>query len=340
MTMSGIPSGAGGKMSYRPPRVGPGDQSVHSMIATVTLNPMLDKTVHVPSLKRGKTQRADRVEMVVGGKGVNVSRQLNRFGSPTIATGFFGGEVGDLLERLLTQENIAHDFVRVEGMTREGVTYREENGRMSAVFEPPHAVSRAEMVRLVRKCRRLAGKGGWLVCSGSSPGRRTDRVFRVLLEEARRRGAFTVLDSYGDALVHGIKSRPTLVKVNREEYQNTFGVRLDRQVEVRYAVRELLSCGARYGVITDGKRPAFGAFQGNLWRIIPPKLEAVNPTGSGDSMLAGILYGLRQGWPFSRCLQFGAAAGAANAQQWAVACASRKMVSEIARKVSVQELSS
>jgi tagatose 6-phosphate kinase len=308
------------------------------MIITVTLNPMLDKTVYVPSLKKRKTQRAGRVEMVVGGKGVNVSRQLNRLGSPTIATGFFGGEVGDILERLLTQEGIAHDFVRVEGMTREGVTYREENGHRTAVFEPPHAVSRSEIVHLVRKCRRLAARGGWLVCSGSSPARRTDRVFRVLLEEARRRGAFTVIDSYGEALVHGLKSRPTLVKVNREEYQSTFGVRLDRQGETRHAVRELLSCGARYGVITDGKRPAFGTFQGNLWRVIPPELKTVNPTGSGDSMLAGILYGLTEGWSFRRCLQIGAAAGAANAQQWAVASASRKVVWEIARNVSIQEL--
>ncbi|MCC6398234.1 MAG: 1-phosphofructokinase, partial [Bacteroidetes bacterium] len=46
------------------------------MITTVTLNPMLDKTVEVDRLIPGGIARAKRVGMIVGGKGVNVSRQL------------------------------------------------------------------------------------------------------------------------------------------------------------------------------------------------------------------------------------------------------------------------
>ncbi len=97
------------------------------MITTVTLNPMLDKTVYVDTIQHGKVHRASRMEMVVGGKGVNVSRQLTRLGMKTTATGFLGGEVGTLIEKLLDAEGIACDFVRVASMTREGVTYREKH---------------------------------------------------------------------------------------------------------------------------------------------------------------------------------------------------------------------
>ena len=69
--MSATRNGAAGKMNS------PGPET---RIATVTLNPMLDKTVTVPSLRRGSIHRAQGIGMVVGGKGVNVSRQLLHLG--------------------------------------------------------------------------------------------------------------------------------------------------------------------------------------------------------------------------------------------------------------------
>jgi tagatose 6-phosphate kinase len=308
------------------------------MIATVTLNPMLDKTVSVESLRRGKIHRALRIELVVGGKGVNVSRQLKRLGRETVATGLLGGEIGSLLERLLAKEKIPHDFVRIGSMTREGVTYREPDGSTTAVFEPPHRVDPTEGERLVRKCRRITRRGGWIVCSGSSPDRRADRLYQKILQEAVRRGVETVLDSYGPALLRGIRSRPTLVKVNREEYEKSFGLKLRGSPAMRAALRRLLSLGARYAIITEGARPAYGAFQERVWRVTPPRVETVNPTGSGDSMLAGILFGLTGGWSFSRSLRFGAASGAANATRWEVASSSRRAIAALAQEVLVEEI--
>ena len=127
------------------------------MITTVTLNPMLDKTVAVDSLRRGAVSRASGVSTIVGGKGVNVSRQLSRLGEETVATGFIGGEIGSILERLLDGEKIPHRFIRIAGMTREGVTYLEPEGTMTSVFEPPHSVTLAEAGRLLEECRALAG---------------------------------------------------------------------------------------------------------------------------------------------------------------------------------------
>ena len=85
------------------------------MIATVTLNPMLDKTVYVESIEKGKVRRATKVHSIAGGKGVNVSRQLMKLGVEGIASGFLGGEIGRLVERLLNEEGIPHEFVHVAG---------------------------------------------------------------------------------------------------------------------------------------------------------------------------------------------------------------------------------
>ncbi|HMK39835.1 MAG TPA: PfkB family carbohydrate kinase, partial [Bacteroidota bacterium] len=141
-----------------------------------------------------------------------------------------------------------------------------------------------------------------------------DDLFCALVADCRARGIPVALDSYGDPLARGLESRPDFLKPNREEYEKTFGTRLRGESDMVEAARRLVALGARYSLITDGAAPFAAADARGAWIVTPPRVEAVDPTGSGDSMIAGILYGLRKSWPFVDCLRFGAAAGAANAR--------------------------
>src|SRR5512146_877795 len=134
------------------------------MILTVTLNPMLDKTVRIGRLERGHIHRAERMGMVPGGKGINVSRQLKHLGIRTLATGFLGGEVGTIVAGLLKEEGIEHDFVFTESLTREGVTYLEPDGTWAAVFEPSLRIDVRYVHELSAKIGSLAPKSTWVVC--------------------------------------------------------------------------------------------------------------------------------------------------------------------------------
>jgi tagatose 6-phosphate kinase len=306
------------------------------MIITVTLNPMLDKTVSVDRVRRGAVSRASSVSMVVGGKGVNVSRQLRLLGEETIATGFVGGEIGSLIERLLDAEGIRHLFVHTGGMTREGVTYLEADGTLTSVFEPPAVVTPAEAGRLLAECRALAGKTDWVVCSGSSPSGAADDLFRSLVAHCRSAHIPVALDSYGTSLALGLESVPDFVKPNREEYEQTFGKSLEGDSAMAAAARRFVDRGVRYALITDGARPFAAADSGGAWIVTPPAVNVLDPTGSGDSMVAGILHGLRQSWPFEECLRFGAASGAANAGSREVAHSSREAIEALLSGVVVK----
>jgi 1-phosphofructokinase family hexose kinase len=305
------------------------------MITTVTLNPMLDKTVYVEAVRPGTIVRASRVECIVGGKGINVSRQLRRLGCDTLATGFVGGEIGTFLERLLDGEEIAHDFVRVAGMTREGVTYRDPENVQTAIFEPPHRVTVSEARALESHCRMLAGKSAWFVCSGSSPCVEADGLFKEIISMARAAGISTVLDSYGNAFRQALASSPTLVKPNKEEYEQTFGERLVTDDDYRAALKRLLGMGISYCLITAGKAPFVAASADGMWKVTPPPVASVNATGSGDAMVAALVCGLVQGWPFDRALRFGAAAGGANASVWEVARSDREQIEALERNVEM-----
>jgi tagatose 6-phosphate kinase len=299
---------------------------------------MLDKTVEVDAIHRGKIHRSARAGCVVGGKGVNVSRQLSKLGCPTLATGFLGGEIGTMLERLMEAEGIPHEFVRIAGMTREGVTYREPDGSWTAIFEPPHPVSEDESTRLFEKCKGLLDRSSWMVCSGSSPAANADRLFGEIIAEAKRKGVATFLDSYGPPFLEGLAKKPTVVKVNRDEYQQSLGNRPLEDAGFIDALQGMSQRGIRTCLITDGSRPCYALGEGSIWKVFPPQVEAVNATGSGDSMVAGILFGLRERWPFDRCLRFGAAAGAANARKWEVADSSIQEIAALENRILVEQL--
>jgi 1-phosphofructokinase family hexose kinase len=308
------------------------------MIVTVTLNPMLDKTVMVDRLRRGEIHRASKVDCVVGGKGVNVARQLQRFGVATIATGLLGGEVGGQLARLLSAEGLQHDFFRIAGMSREGVTYREPDNTWTAVFEPPHQVTSREAEELVLHCSRLLTGASWVVCSGSSPSPETDGTYARIITAARGHGCKTYLDSYGTAFREALHVRPTVVQCNRAELAASFGKSVASEGELRHVLTEIIDRGVGMVIVTDGSRPAFAA-QGNaVWKVIPPSVPSVNPTGSGDCLAAGVVKELDNARSFESALRYGAAAGAVNATRWDVAAVSTGEVENLAPAVRIEKL--
>jgi 1-phosphofructokinase family hexose kinase len=308
------------------------------MITTVTLNPMLDKTVRLKRIAVGQIVRADQVSSIVGGKGVNVARQLHRFGCAVQATGVWGGEVGAQLDRLLSGEGVPHRFVSIGGMTREGVTYVDAEGVMTSIFEPPHIITREETDALIAECTTFFSTSAWVACCGSSPAAASDHVYAELVREARACGVRSAVDTYGRPLRNALETLPDVVKVNRDEYQNTIGVSLDLEEHIVDALVTLVEQGIGLAILTDGPRPCYAASLSGCWRITPPPVATVNPTGSGDSMLAGILYGLSRGWDEPKSVCFGAAAGAANAAVWDVSSVSMEDVVARLPAVSVVEL--
>ena len=308
------------------------------MIVTVTLNPMLDKTVAVSGIAIGRITRAESVAMIVGGKGVNVSRQLFHLGTRSLATGFLGGEIGDLLERLLTAEGLTHRFIRVAGMTREGVTYRHADGTITCVFEPPPRVTDAEADALVAFCARSVHQGDRVVCCGSSPCSEADAVYAEVFRNARKAGAETVLDAYGQVFREALATVPDFIKLNRDECEQVHGIRLGAEKDICGALDRFLSAGVRCAVVTDGPRSVYAATAGERWKISPPAVRAVNPTGSGDSMLAAMLHGMEAGWPIEENLRFGVAAGSVNAGRWELACGSPMEIQSLVPHVHLEEI--
>ena len=80
------------------------------MIYTVTLNPALDKTVEIPNLTIDGVNRISSMRTDPGGKGINVSKVIQKLGGTSIATGILGGETGHSIEGALKEAGVNSFF--------------------------------------------------------------------------------------------------------------------------------------------------------------------------------------------------------------------------------------
>ena len=108
-----------------------------SMIATVTLNPAIDKSVTARGFEVGKTNRGQVTRVDAGGKGINVAKVLRRLGSPVCALGLVAGSNGHFILDALSTEGIAADFVQVPGETRVNLKIHDpDKGTETELNEP------------------------------------------------------------------------------------------------------------------------------------------------------------------------------------------------------------
>ncbi|HWO26558.1 MAG TPA: 1-phosphofructokinase [Kofleriaceae bacterium] len=288
------------------------------MIYTLTLNPAIDRELAVPSIVLGEVLRATAHRVDWGGKGFNVSRSLRALGGESTALGFVGGEAGRRIAAGLAQLGIAVDFVEIAGETRTNVTV-VDGVRYLKVNEPGPTITAAEEARLIDKVRALARPGDWWVLSGSLPPGASPGIYADVIRIVQAAGARAVLDTSGAALAQGCAAQPFLVKPNAAEAAELTGRRVDPSEDgdgfgaARDAAADLHARGVSYVLLSLGRRGALLSDGRSSWMARPPRITERNPVGAGDSMVAGMVWGLAQGMPVERALRWAVASGAAAA---------------------------
>jgi len=309
------------------------------MIATVTLNPALDKSVYIGSLRPNDANRITKIEVDAGGKGINASRVLNELGGETIALGFLGGRTGRFIEHVLNTEGIPTDFVHIEKETRTNICVQEASGAPPTMLnEPGPPITEDEFDELFVKARKAAHGSSMVIFGGSvPPGAPTD-VYRRLVTIVREAGARAILDSDGEPMRLGIEAAPFMIKPNRDEVQRLIGVEVTSADDAARALKSLRELGIQLVVISMGADGAVAGSDEGIWHAAPPRVKPVSTIGSGDSMVAGIAHILSHGGSLEEALRWGSAAGAATAMTNGAEICKRRQVLELLDKVRMERL--
>jgi 1-phosphofructokinase/tagatose 6-phosphate kinase len=285
------------------------------MILTVTLNAAVDRTLAVPNFHVGRRHRAVEQTAVAGGKGVNVARALKALGRPVLATGTAGGGTGARIIALLDDEGITNDFVRIHEESRMSTAVIDPtDGVTTEVNERGPALSNAERERVVERILYLAQGAQIVVLCGSLPRGVPVELYGQLVEELRRLGVTTVLDTEGEPLRVGTRSGPDLVTPNLIEAEELVGHEFADDDDRLTGVREIVAMGARDAIITyeSGCVALLGGDSAERvgYRVSVEPREPLSPIGAGDAFLAGYVAGLYAHRGAEDSLRFATACGA------------------------------
>ncbi len=309
------------------------------MIATVTLNPSLDKTVTVEGLVIDEANRWTSLRQDPGGKGINVSRVLHELGNETIAYGFIGGIDGQILEHLLGEQGVPHDFTPINGQIRSNfIITNLKTRRQTRIDAPGPHVSRDELEDLVGKLTHIKPKPDFLVLAGSVPPGVPDDIYRQLIEEAKKHGVKTVLDSDDEWLKEGIKAKPNVIKPNVHETEELLGEKLRDEAAIIQALRTLVTQGIEVVAISRGKDGLIVANEGKILKVIPPQVEIRSTVGAGDSAVAGLVLKLSQGDGIEEACRLAVAAGTAATLTPGTELCRRQDVERLLPQVKVENL--
>lgn len=285
-----------------------------ALITTVTLNAAIDKTYYMEKFPLGKVSRVSTMISVPGGKGINVARVAHQLGGEVLATGFVGGSNGSYIVKELGKSGISSDFVEVEGESRLCLNMIDQSESTSTeLLEPGPVITEQQIAEMKAKIGLLAAKSAIVAFSGSLPKGAPASLYAELIGIAKAAGAQAFLDTSGDALLEGVRAKPIFIKPNEDEVEKLIGRKLEKESDVYGGIHQLMEQGIACVVVTLGASGSVAGFDGQLYRVRAPQIEAVNAVGSGDSFVAGMAVAIASEQPFQQAIRLATACGTANA---------------------------
>ena len=282
-------------------------------ILIVAAQPTLDHTALVPEIEVGKAHRVNQTIILPSGKAINTARSLKTLGAKVRVAALLAGYNGRWISEALKQAGVAVQSAWMGGENRIAYSvYDPSHDTLTEFIEdtdgPVTEKVWAELHGLVQEM--LPGACA-LILTGRAPRGAPDDGYKRLVDLAHNIGIPVFIDCYGPLLQHAMIARPELVKINQREAGTLMGKVLHSPMECAMAAQKLYLTGIPKVIITLGDRGAVAINANGAWLAVPPKLHGA-AIGSGDALLAGVVYALVQQRSLDDALRWGVAAGAAN----------------------------
>ncbi|WP_273341068.1 1-phosphofructokinase [Alloiococcus otitis] len=304
------------------------------MFYTVTFNPAVDLFIQADEIKLGQLNRINQETFIPGGKGINISVLLKNLGVESVATGFIGGFTGDYIESSLKDWGIASHFIDLGQPSR--VNIKLNDGRETEINGPGPQVSPDYFDQLTRYFKDHLRPADLVFLSGNiAPGMTKDH-YQTMADLVKKAGSQLVVDTNTDLLTASLAYQPFLIKPNIHELGDIFAVQLKTGAEALPYAKKLQELGARHILLSMGSDGALLLKEdGQVLRAQSPQGQVVNPSGAGDSMLAGFIASLWDEKDYRQALAFATACGAATA--FSSGIASQALVQSLVDQITIQE---
>jgi 6-phosphofructokinase 2 len=281
-------------------------------IITLTLNPAIDKTTYTAKVVPEKKLSCTHPVYFPGGGGINVSRALANLGCASTPVYLAGGTSGNHFQQLLAKEKIASIVVPIEGNTRTNLTVVEQSSGLQFRFgmvSPPIKESEWQF------CLQILEQQldfDYIIASGSIPPEVPLDFFGRVAAIAKAKNAKLIIDTSGEALVQATQVGVFMIKPNLTELAALYGKETLPIDAVKEAAQSIIATGACTAMaVSMGADGALLITKEDYIHIPSPAVTVKSTVGAGDSMVAGIVYGLANNWSWQDTIGYGVACGTA-----------------------------
>ncbi|MEU4567968.1 PfkB family carbohydrate kinase [Micromonospora sp. NPDC023956] len=287
-------------------------------------------------------QQADAVELHLhpGGQGVWQARMIASLGVPVTLCVALGGEVGDALHKLLTEEDVQVRSVFRQSGSGWYVHDRRDGSRAEIAEFPGAPMVRHDIDELYTVTLTEGLRAPVSVLSGpADPSVVDPDIYRRLAADLTANDTVVVADLSGAYLTAVVEGGVALLKVSHEELLDD-GLAEDDSVESLLAAgRRLQEQGAASVLISRAGEPGLALLDGHgAVEVHVPQLQLADHRGAGDSMTAGVAAVLARGGDLEEAVRTGAAAGALNVTRHGLGTGRAEAVRELVGRVRLEPL--
>lgn len=284
-------------------------------IFTVTLNPAIDRILYLDRFRPEITNRLRESRDDLGGKGTHVSLDLAQMGVPSVATGIVHGKAGEKILSMLKRDLVTVRYQHYpQNESRTNYLIIEQDGKSTCLSEPGVRLEKPDIESFIVFLKELLEEGDYLVLSGDASNCPDPFVYNRILEALADKKLRIFMDASGETLKQCIRQHPYLIKPNQDELSYLSGRELSTIGDIIQAVDALREYEIPVIAVSLGGDGSLVFENGQIYRVISPKVNVRNTIGCGDCYLSGLLCGIWRGLPMEETLRMAAAASAACAE--------------------------
>ena len=281
------------------------------MVYTLTLNPAVDYYIDMNNFEEGELNKVNNAYTLAGGKGINVSKVLKNFNVDSIALGFCGGFTGDYIKKHLKEYGIKENFIYLEEDTRINIKLKTEKTESEIAGKSPN-VPKEKSDELLTFINKNIKENDILVLSGSVPNSVSSSIYKEIINKSCK-NIKIILDARDEAFKIAVKEKVFLTKPNKKELGEYFNKTIETTEDIIKYAKELIKEGSENVIVSLGKEGSVLVKKDEVYIGNAPEGKLISSVGSGDSMVAGIVYGLSKNLSLSDAYKYAIASGSSTA---------------------------
>lgn len=314
------------------------------MVLIITLNPSVDLLYFEKHFALGAHNRFNNSKVMAAGKGINCARAFTCLGDKPLTLTAIAGDTGNYLQQLLKKDHFDTLYIPVSGETRHAITIMHDGETHTEIVEAGPKISASEKKIIFDKILQIIKDENISIVSLNGSVHSDDLYFyNDLIQAIRTQNSnhIKIVTDFSRSALELIFSeaeeKPDFIKPNLDEFNELTQKSFTTKSEIIEYLKKNPS-PIPYTLVSCGEQGAVAQFNGRLYDVIAPTITLVNPTGSGDSTVAGAIYAFKHHLNDIDILRYAIASGTANAMEEGVGIINSQNFDYLLSSITVSEV--